>query len=282
MSDRLSTLLARFQLHARVLHRGALPGVLDLSASQRGSHLHLLCEGQMEMATAAGARLVVSEPSVLLLPRPLGHQLVPARGAVPELVSAAIDFGPSDENPLLRGLPDVLHVPLAQLQAGGAALVLVQQSLVVEAQAQRCGHLAVVDRLVEVLVIQLLRHAMAQRLVDVGVLAGLADVRLARVLNALHAEPERPWTLDTMALLAGMSRARFAARFGATLGTPPAEYLGTWRIGLARSLLRQGMSVKQVAPEVGYANASALARAFTQRLGQSPTAWLAQESRGAG
>ena len=242
MSDRLSTLLARFQLHARVLHRGALPGVLDLSASQRGSHLHLLCEGQMEVATAAGARLVVSEPSVLLLPRPLGHQLVPAR----------------------------------------AALVLVQQSLVVEAQAQRCGHLAVVDRLVEVLVIQLLRHAMAQRLVDVGVLAGLADVRLARVLNALHAEPERPWTLDTMALLAGMSRARFAARFGAALGTPPAEYLGTWRIGLARSLLRQGMSVKQVAPEVGYANASALARAFTQRLGQSPTAWLAQESPGAG
>jgi len=129
---------------------------------------------------------------VLLLPRPLAHQLIPGPGAAPELVSAAIDFGPNDENPLLRGLPDLLHVPLAQLQADASALVrvLVQQSLVTEAAAQRCGHAAVVDRLVEV-----------------GVLAGLADARLSRVLNALHAEPERPWTLDTMARLAGMSRA---------------------------------------------------------------------------
>lgn len=282
MSDRLSALLARFQLHARVLHSGALSGALALHEDRHGSHLHLLCSGRLEMATATGQRTTVSEPCILLLPRPLAYQITPGLGAAPELVSAAIDFGPSDENPLLRGLPDVLHVPLAPLQANASALVLVQQSLVAEAAAQRCGHIAVVDRLVEVLVIQLLRHAIAQRLVDVGVLAGLADARLSRVLNALHAAPERPWTLDAMALLAGMSRARFAAHFSAALGTPPGEYLGTWRIGLARLLLRQGRSVKQVAPEVGYANASALARAFTQRLGQSPTAWLVQELRASG
>lgn len=280
MSDRISALLARFQLHARLLHSGALHQVLALDEGRRGSHLHLLCSGQLELATGSGQRIAVSEPCILLLPRPLAHQLIPGPGVPPELVSAAIDFGPGDENPLLHGLPDVLHVPLAPLQASAAVLVLVQQALVAEAAAQRCGHVAVVDRLVEVLVIQLLRHAMAQRLVDVGVLAGLADARLSRVLNALHAEPEQPWTLDTMALLAGMSRARFAAHFSAALGTPPGEYLATWRIGLARSLLRQGRSVKQVAPEVGYANASALARAFTKRLGQSPTAWLLQESQG--
>lgn len=281
MLDRLSALLARFPLRARVLHSGALPSMLDLQDSRHCSHLHLLCSGDVDLVTTAGRRLKVSEPSVLLLPRPLGHQLLGRPHAAPELISAEIDFGPSDENPLLRGLPDLMQVPLAQLQADAAALAPVLQSLFAEAAARRCGHVAVVDRLVEVLLIQLLRHVMAQRLVDVGVLAGLGDTRLARVLNALHAEPERPWTLDTMALLAGMSRARFAANFSAALGTPPGEYLVTWRIGLARSLLRQGMSVKQVAPEVGYANASALARAFTQRLGQSPTAWLMNESRGA-
>ena len=282
MLDRLSALLARFPLRAHVRHSGALTSTLDLQESHCGSHMHLLCSGQVELVTSAGRRLTVSEPSVLLLPRPLEHQLLAPPHAAAELVSAAIDFGPSDENPLLRGLPDLLHVPLAQLEADAAALASVLQSLFAEAAARRCGHIAVIDRLVEVLVIQLLRHAMAQRLVDVGVLAGLGDARLARVLNALHAEPERPWTLDSMALLAGMSRARFAAHFSAALGTPPGEYLGTWRIGLARSLLRQGKSVKQVAPEVGYANASALARAFAQRLGQSPTAWLMQESRGSG
>jgi AraC-like DNA-binding protein len=45
---------------------------------------------------------------------------------------------------------------------------------------------------------------------------------------------------------------------------------------VARSLLRQGRAVKQVAHEVGYANASALARVFGQRLGLSPTDWMAQ------
>jgi hypothetical protein len=138
-----------------------LPSVLALHEGRRGSHLHLLCSGQLELVRGGSRRLTISEPSVLLLllPRPLAHQLIPGPGSAPGLVSAAIEFGPSDENPLLRGLPDLLHVPLAQLRADGATLVPVQQSLVAEAAAQRCGHAAVVDRLVEVLVIQLLISA---------------------------------------------------------------------------------------------------------------------------
>jgi len=76
--------------------------------------------------------------------------------------------------------------------------------------------------------------------------------------------------------VAGMSRARFAAHFVRHVGTPPGEYLTTWRLGLARSLLRKGLSVKQVAAEVGYANASALGRVFTHKLGASPMAWQAR------
>lgn len=61
------------------------------------------------------------------------------------------------------------------------------------------------------------------RLLRSGVVAGLlGDAHLAKALNAMHAAPERPWTLQG---LAGMSRARFAAHFGGVVGEPAIEYL---------------------------------------------------------
>lgn len=129
------------------------------------------------------------------------------------------------------------------------------------------------NRLIEVLVIQVLRYVIEQRLIDGGLMAGLDDPRLHKALSAVHAEPASPWTLESMAAEAGMSRARFAAHFAQLVGVPPGEYLTAWRLGLARTMLRRGLPVKQVAVEVGYANASALGRVFSQRFGQSPTAW---------
>ena len=163
----------------------------------------------------------------------------------------------------------MLSVPLAQLPG----LDLAQQLLFDEVQACRCGHDAVVDRLAEVLMIQLLRHAMAHCLVDVGVMAGLADARLAKAISAMHAQPAQGWNLDNMAALAGMSRSRFAAHFTRTVGAPPGDYLTRWRLGLARTLLRKGLPVKQVAAEVGYASPGAFGRVFLQRVGATPTHW---------
>ncbi len=100
--------------------------MLGLRDSRQCSHLHLLCSGDVDLVTTAGRRLKVSEPSVPLLQRPPGHQLLGRPHAAPELISAEIDFGPSDENPLLRGLPDLMQVPLAQLQADAAALAPVR------------------------------------------------------------------------------------------------------------------------------------------------------------
>jgi transcriptional regulator GlxA family with amidase domain len=185
------------------------------------------------------------------------------------VLSAAIEFGIAEENPIVQALPALLRVPLAQMPGLGPT----QQLLFQEAFAARCGHGAAVKRLTEVLVIQLLRHAIERGLVDGGLLAGLADPRLNKALNALHAAPAKPWTLEVMAGVAGMSRSRFAAQFAAKVGMPPGTYVTNWRLGLARSLLRKGLPVKQVAAEVGYANASALGRVFAQRLGASPTQW---------
>ncbi len=60
-------------------------------------------------------------------------------------------------------------------------------------------------------------------------IAGLADPRLHRVLAAVHAEPAQAWTLSSMAAVAGMPRARFAAHFASRVGVPAGEYLTGWR-----------------------------------------------------
>lgn len=269
MVDRLSALLQRFELRARVFHSGALCGAARFDGGAGIGHLHLLRRGPLRVTSPSGQRSTVREPSVLFFPQGSAHRLDGGKGEGADVVCASVDFGSGEENPLLRGLPPLLCVPLAQLPG----LDLAQQLLFSEAQGGRCGHSAVVDRLTEVLVIQLLRHALANRLVDGGVMAGLSDPRLAKALSAVHADPGQAWNLNAMAAVAGMSRARFAAHFNQTVGVPPGDYLTVWRMGVARQLLRKGLTVKQVAADIGYASPGAFGRVFLQRVGTTPTRW---------
>jgi AraC-like DNA-binding protein len=278
MADRLSALLQRFELRSRLVMGGVLRDELVIRPEGHVGHLHLLRRGALRLTGPQRHRRLVDEPSLLFVPRPLPHRLVAASPEGAELVTAAIHFGAGDENPLLPSLPALLSVPMSQLPG----LELTQQLLFTEALAQRCGHGAVVDRVVEVLLIQLLRHAMAEGLVDAGVMAGLADARLAKAISAVHAEPARGWTLEAMAAVAGMSRARFAAHFAQTVGVPPGDYLTGWRLGLARRLLRRGLPVKQVAAEVGYVSPGAFGRVFLQRVGATPRAWQRAAAASAG
>jgi transcriptional regulator GlxA family with amidase domain len=117
---------------------------------------------------------------------------------------------------------------------------------------------------------------MVSPLVDSGVLLGLSDPRLSKAIEAMHKHPETPWALEQLAQHAGMSRTRFAAHFREVVGMTPFDYLTNWRLGVAQTMLRKGSSLKLMAAAVGYANATALTRVFTQRVEMSPTEWLAR------
>lgn len=110
-----------------------------------------------------------------------------------------------------------------------------------------------------------------------GLVNGLANARLARALVAMHEEPGQAWSLDRMAACAGMSRTAFANAFREKVEQTPADYLANWRMALAQSRLRGGAPVKQLAMELGYANPSALSRAFAAKTGLSPRDWLAKD-----
>ncbi|UTW12742.1 AraC family transcriptional regulator [Marinobacterium rhizophilum] len=266
--DRLATLLQHFHLRARIFNSGPLCQTSRYDSTEGIGHIHLLKKGSLRLQVDGAPDRRVEQPSLIFFMQPRGHSLIPGpEGA--ETVCGDFSFG-SGRNPLSRALGTPILLELAELEGLGRTLEL----LFDEALTDRCGRQAAIDRLCELLIIQLFRHLMDSNTLDVGLLAGLADPRLARALNALHELPQHPWTLAQMATEAGMSRARFASAFRDTVGQTPRDYLTQWRIGLAQALLREGRPTDWVAHAVGYSGPPALAKVFRQSLGLSPTQWL--------
>jgi AraC-like DNA-binding protein len=273
--DQLSPLFARFAPSARVFHTGALCGAVAFPETDGIGHLHLLRSGTLRVHHTQGQMLHIAQPSVLFYPRALSHTLLADEDAKANLVCAEVEFGRNANNPLVRALPAHLAIPLDT----APELAPTAELLIAEASQQQCGRQAALDRLTEYFLILLLRHLLTSHALDIGMLAGLADARLAKALTGLHEQPELPWTLDEMARHAGMSRARFARHFHATVGSTPMDYLTDWRIGVAQTLLKRGKPLKVVAPEVGYTSLAALTRVFSKRVGLPPSAWLAASER---
>lgn len=275
--DRLSGLLERFPVRAQLSFTGTLCGVQSFAPPPGTGYLHVLRRGTLKVThpprQGVPARLQLNEPSLLFYPRAVTHHFhnPPVEGA--DFTCAQLQFDGGRAHPLVRTLPGLIVLPLARVDGLAAALDL----LFAETDRVRCGHRLLADRLFEVVLIQILRWLLdhpAEAGVPPGLVTGLSDPRLARALVALHEQPGEPWRVEQLAALAGLSRTRFIERFRERVGQTPAAYLADWRIGLAQAGLRQGVSIKQLAGDLGYANPSALSRAFAARAGCSPRDWL--------
>jgi AraC-like DNA-binding protein len=174
------------------------------------------------------------------------------------------EFAAPDAALLVSLLPRVVHV------RGEARLATLVQLVNDEARAGRPARDVVLARLLEVLLIEALRGAGGTD-ASPGLVRGLADPRLAHALRALHAAPERAWTVADLAREAALSRSTFFERFSRTVGMAPMAYLLTWRMALAQDLLRRGAgSIAEVAERVGYSSASTFTVAFARHVGEPP------------
>lgn len=131
-----------------------------------------------------------------------------------------------------------------------------------EVSRPRCGTATLMQGYVQAIIVHILRNAIEQGAVTSGILAGLADARLSRVLVALHDDPAHDWSVESMATLAGMSRSAFMARFAKVLGMPPASYLRQFRMTRARQDLAAGEKTRTVARRYGYGSTEAFSRAL--------------------
>ncbi|TFW24325.1 AraC family transcriptional regulator [Duganella callida] len=270
--DLTSALLAQTGMRASTFHSGSYCSVTAFDDDAAHGHLHLLRQGRLTIALGDGGQLRLEQPTLVFFPGPCAHSVIARRQDKAELVCARLHYTGGLGNPLKAALPPYLAVPLAQ----APMLADILDWLFREAAGDAYGRLAATDRLFELLVIQLLRHLLRQATLLPGGLAGLADARIARALDAIHRQPEQTCSVPELARLAAMSRASFAARFKQLVGQTPADYLTGWRITLAQKRLREGAPISAVAAQVGYESPSALARAFRRRTGLSPRDWLAR------
>lgn len=170
---------------------------------------------------------------------------------------------------LLGMLPDLTVVPAGPRTRGPLEL------LSVEAEHDEPGQDAVLDRLLDLVLVTALRSWGADPDTRLPTwLVAIADPAIGAALTVLHAEPGRHWTTATLAAAVGMSRAAFSARFTRLVGEPPMSYLAGWRMTVAADLLRDtDATVAAVAHEIGYQNAFAFSAAFKRLRGRSPTTW---------
>ncbi len=270
-SDPLAPLLGRGSLTASVFYSGTLCGGAEHPAEQSYGILHLVRRGPVRILAGRDAAQQIDEPSLILFPRPLTHRLEAVTTEGADLVCARLSFDSAASSLLLFGFPDCLVIPLPELE--GLEPVLTR--LFAEAFSNDFGQGLAVDLLVELLMVMLLRHCIAHGHLQQGVLAGLGDPQLARVLTAVTAAPERNFSIEGMAAIAGMSRSSFAAAFKARVGVSPGDYVTLLRLARAKQQLLAGRSLKAIAAAVGYGSPTALARAFQRQFGLSPRAWLA-------
>lgn len=197
----------------------------------------------------------------------LGRQDGPVE--VQQLVGYCV-FGSPDASLLVSLLPDLVVVRGEDRLAALAALIRG------EVREQRPARDVILERLLEVLFIEALRSS-AGTTAPPGLLQGLADERLAIALRCMHEEPARPWTVAELASRAALSRSAFFARFNRAVGLPPMEYLLTWRMSLAKDLLRKKQrNVAEIAARVGYGSASAFSVAFARHVGYPPARFSRQ------
>lgn len=195
-------------------------------------------------------------------------------GAPTTVVCGSLSFDHASLKPIAQLLPRFILVKADQART--LALHITMQALASEMTEQVPGSEIVANRLAEVLFIQILRaHIASTPERNQGWLRAIFDPQMGTALSAVHDRVDTPWTVESMAAAAGMSRSAFAARFKEILGQTPLEYITEWRMQKAIRLLeRRDKKLPDVARLVGYESDAAFSKAFKRVVGSNPGEYL--------
>jgi len=193
-------------------------------------------------------------------------------GMLANILCGYFEFDRKNHSPLLDALPPFIHIKSTDT----TELSWLQTTINFichETRASGRGTEAMVNRLVEVLFIQIMRAYILQSTTPLGILGAIADHKTGLALNAMHQKPEYNWTLEELALLAGMSRTAFSQRFRTLAGQTPMHYLTMWRMQKAKQMLESSnISMMAIAEETGYQSEASFSKAFKKCTGISPGA----------
>lgn len=298
LEDVLGHVLESSQLRGRVfcVSTGRAPWGLRFPARAEAA-FHLVTEGSAVLL-AGGVRRVLGPRDLVLLPHGDAHAVADQpRSRTIELAAWLASASPSGvlpplggrgattrvmcgvyqldhagaQHPVLGLLPPVLHLPAAQTIAH-PELDATLASLVREHERGERGSTVIVARLLDVLLVQVVRAwADDQPPGGAGWIGALSDPALSRALSAMHGDLARAWDVPALARAAATSRATLGRRFTSVVGEPPLAYLHGARMeDAARRLRGSDAGLAAIAAAVGYQSEFAFNRAFRRRFGVPP------------
>lgn len=292
--DLLSDILQDAGLRRRVLGLRAIPADVALRfPCEKSIGLHVVMQGPVHvhaptlaepLALAAGdvafmARgcdhaLTVGPGLVGLRAQTISHEPGPVQASTSIVVGGAYQLWNSPLHPLFAELPPwtVLRAD-ARPRLGPLALAagLMEQ----EIRAAELGTDTIVQALLDMVFTCALREIAAERgQTGHGWSHAARDPQVRRALTLMHERSAHPWTLDELALHAGLSRTALAERFRAAMGDTPLNHLRVLRMQRAmRLLVETDRNLETVANEVGYQDAFSFSKVFKRTVGVSPKAF---------
>ena len=292
MSDLIETLLERLSLRTRVFHRGNHCGNWTLNLENLDKVLfHFVREGNCVFELPEEQREIELEKGdLLLLPRGGNHvlrhskQVIRDTGPGPtdqqqsvdndtaRLICAFVEIDPKLHNPLFDALPPYV-LASADSHPDSDWLKHLLDLLFAEAKSESVGSSTVIERLTDILFIHIIRCYLANCPVQSGILAAYNDSALRPVVELMHYQPQKPWSIADFSATAKLSRTAFIERFTRTLEIPPMTYLTQQRLEFAYRQLREGKRrILDVALDCGYESESSFSKAFKRMYGIAPSA----------
>lgn len=289
--DVLSDVLRLLRLRASVFLHSDFCGTWTVDSSGSGkATFHLVAHGNcwlhlpgahQPQALAAGdlvvfprdARHIISGSTAPLPDEtPPGIVTSGGEGASTSLICGYFEFDSPQVNPLLDALPDAVHIRSEQAD-NAIWLDTLVRLISLETEVDSPGAEAIVDKLSDVLFVQVVRTYMRENGPPQGLLAALSDTQIYRALQAVHLSPGSAWSVEILAMEAGMSRSAFARRFQQLMNITPMHYVAGWRMQRAYDVLAEGrQSVAAVAETFGYQSEASFSKAFKQHVGVGPGA----------
>ncbi|WP_420547524.1 cupin domain-containing protein [Curvivirga sp.] len=301
-TDLLSEVFSTLRISSDIYFRTRFSGsyAVAIPEEKRRIRFHIVLKGTCWLCMPNGTNILLSEGDIALVPNGVSQKIQ----AIPELkainLSELLSNGSLDngmlkigsgedatsllcgfcqfdetlDHPIVSVLPDFIHLRHEDLQSS-PWLITAMKLISLEANLNNQGSTAVINRLIEIILIQTIRQmANDNKQPYNGFLNALLDSSLSKAIFAIHAHPEEKWRVEDLAKLAGMSRASFAKKFQSEIGKPPIDYLRDWRLLHARQLLNNTSdSLDEIATKCGYESLPSFSKLFKRKFKIGPSAY---------
>lgn len=186
------------------------------------------------------------------------------------LLSGTLSYDTTLNHPFLKDLPCFITISSTE-DTGLSSLPMLTSLLEQESKEVSPGSSMVLDRLTEILFVQLMRAHVQQMDKPTGYLAALSDPKIGLALNLIHSETTEGWTIESLSKAVALSRTAFTIKFSDLVGTNPKNYLTSMRMLNAKAKLEYSeASMLSIAEEAGYSSEASFSKAIKKQFGLTP------------